>query len=162
MQSLLSELNHELTSTEKLLDRLPEKKLEWKPHKKAMSLGQLALHVASIHGSVAEYAVDGVTTVKVLVDHPQPQNKDQILEAFSQNTAKARQILEDEAGAWDTKQWELKQGEDTVLTLPSSLLARLLMLNHWYHHRGQLATYLRILDVSVPSIYGPSADENPF
>ena len=162
MQKLLSELNYELTSTEKLLDEIPEQKLGWKPHAKAMSLGQLALHVASIPGRIAGFATDGSTEVDVLIEHPEALTKNEILEAFSRETAKAREILENKAGDWETNDWNLKKGDETVLTLPRSLLARLLMFNHWYHHRGQLATYLRILDVQVPSIYGPSADENPF
>ena len=162
MQSLLSELNHELTATQKLLNRIPENKLGWKPHAKAMSLGQLALHVASIPGRIAGYAIDGVTEVDVLIAHPEPQSKTDILEAFTRDTEEARKILENYAGDWETNQWNLKQGDEIVLALPRSLLARLLMFNHWYHHRGQLSTYLRILDVEVPSIYGPSADENPF
>lgn len=162
MQELLSELNHEITATQKLLDRLPAGQLAWQPHEKAMSLGQLALHVATIPGHVAGYAVDGTTTVAALIHHPEAQEKQEILNAFSQGISKARKVLETEAGDWGTKQWRLTQNDEEVLVLPSSLLARLLMLNHWYHHRGQLATYLRILDVSIPSIYGPSADENPF
>lgn len=162
MQHLLSELNHELTATKKLLDRIPEQELGWKPHVKAMSLGQLALHVASIPGRIAGFAVDGATPVDVLIEHPEARSKNEILEAFKQETAKAQEILEHEATEWETNEWNLKKGEDIVLTLPRSLLARLLMFNHWYHHRGQLATYLRMLDVQVPSIYGPSADENPF
>ncbi len=162
MQAVLSELNHEVTATQKLLDKLPEQQLGWKPHEKAMSLGQLAFHVATIPGHVAGYAVDGTTTVAALIPHPEAKGKQEILDAFSQGISKARNILEEEAGDWETKQWNLTKDEEEVLVLPSSLLARLLMLNHWYHHRGQLATYLRILDVSIPSIYGPSADENPF
>ena len=162
MHSFLSELNHEFTATQKLLDRLPEQQLAWKPHEKAMSLGQLALHVATIPGLVAGYASDGSTTVEELIEHPEAEDKAFVLEAFSECTAKARKIIEEESGGWETKQWNLKSGDETVLSLPGTMLTRLLMLNHWYHHRGQLATYLRILDVPIPSIYGPSADENPF
>ncbi len=162
MQSILSELNHEVVATRKLLGKIPAHQLGWKPHKKAMSLGQLALHVATIPGNIAGFTEDGATSVAVLVHHPEAENKDEILGAFDTSILKARNVIEKDAAEWESRQWTLTKGEAEVLVLPMMSLARLLMLNHWYHHRGQLATYLRILDVPVPAIYGPSADETPF
>lgn len=161
-KELLAELEHELVSTGKLLDLVPADKLEWQPHPKAMTLGELALHVATISGGVASFADTGTTTVETLVNHPKPQNKAEILSNFQNSITRAKEVLDSSTDEWESKSWNLTKNGDTVFTLPRPLLCRLLMFNHWYHHRGQLTTYLRILDIALPSVYGPSADENPF
>lgn len=159
---LISELEFEKTSTQKLLERLPEDKLTWKPHPKALTLGQLAYHVATIPGRIATFANDGTTTAEVLTDHPICNDKNEILKSFDIKFNQAISILNTADDAWDAKNWTCTLGETEIINWPRPVLLRFLMLNHWYHHRGELVTYLRTLDVLIPSIYGPSADENPF
>jgi uncharacterized damage-inducible protein DinB len=161
-RGLLTELEHEIVSTEKLLDRVPAEKLKWQPHPKAMTLGQLALHAGTIPGMYASYADAGTTDVNTLVSHPEPENKEDILRGFKASVRNANLILSNGYGAWLNKSWDLTKNGETIFTISRSLMVRLLMFNHWYHHRGQLSTYLRILGVDVPSVYGPSADEDPF
>lgn len=159
---LISELEFEKTSTQKLLERLPEDKLTWKPHPKALTLGQLALHVATIPGRIATFANDGTTTAEVLTDHPLSNDKKEIMESFENSFNQALYILNNVDEAWDSENWSCILGGKEIINWPRPILLRFLMLNHWYHHRGELVTYLRTLDILIPSIYGPSADENPF
>jgi len=161
-KNLISELEFERTSTQKLLERLPEEKLTWKPHPKAFTLGQLALHVATIPGRIATFANNGTTTAEVLTDHPLSEDKNDILKSFDKSFDQALAILNNADETWDTKDWSCFLGEKEIINWPRPVLLRFLMLNHWYHHRGELVTYLRALGIFIPSIYGPSADENPF
>jgi uncharacterized damage-inducible protein DinB len=161
-KNLISELEFEKTSTQKLLDRLPEDKLTWKPHPKALTLGQLAFHVATIPGRIATFANNGTTTAEVLTDHPLCDNKETILANFEKSFDQAIYILNNADEAWDAESWSCTLGDQEIINWPRPILLRFLMLNHWYHHRGELVTYLRTLDVLIPSVYGPSADENPF
>jgi len=158
----LSELEQEFVSTGHLLEALPEDRLTFKPHEKAMSLGQLALHVASLVGRNLQFAKDGQVETTVIVHHPVPENKQEILLAFEKSQKSARSILENENNLWLTKDWNLLRTQTPIATMPSSSFIRTFVLNHLYHHRGELATYLRILNVQLPSIYGPTADVNPF
>lgn len=160
--NLIAELEHEIISTGKLLEAVPENKLDWQPHPKAMTLGELALHVATISGGVGAYADAGNTTVETLIDHRKTLNKAEILEGFQTSIKTAKAILSKVDDEWEKKSWNLTKNGTTIFTIPRSLMVRLLMFNHWYHHRGQLTTYLRILGVELPSVYGPSADVNPF
>jgi len=160
-QNLLAELEHELISTAKLLDLVPAEKLNWQPHSKAMTLGELANHVAAIPGRYLSFAVEGNTTLQTLMEHASPKNKPEILANFKDSSAKAKQLLQN-ADGWENKSWNLTKNSSVVFTLPLPMFTRLLVFNHLFHHRGQLSTYLRSLNVAVPSIYGPSADENPF
>jgi len=160
-KDLLIEMEHEVVSAGKLLERIPEDKLEWQPHPKAMTLGALALHVASIPGIYTSYAADGTTDLQTLISHPQPRNKEEIINGFKIGIEKARDTLGNYV-RWAADVWKLDKDKKTVFTVPRSVMVRLLTFNHWYHHRGQLTTYLRILGVELPSIYGPSADEDPF
>jgi uncharacterized damage-inducible protein DinB len=158
---ILAEFEFEIGSTEKLLEIVPPDKLEWQPHPKAMNLGALALHVATIPGNNSGFAISGKTTVGTLTDHPQPKNKEEILGAFRNSVIRARENINKIAAGPDD-QWDLTKDGSTVLARPRSVMLRLLTLNHWYHHRGQLNTYLRILGIDLPSVYGPSADVDPF
>jgi len=160
-KDLLAEMEHEVVSAGKLLERVPEDKLEWQPHPKAMTLGALALHVASIPGIYTSHAAVGTTDLQTLISHPQPKNKEEIMKGFSASVQSAKGTLGNYR-AWATDSWKLDKDGVTIFTVPRSVMVRLLTFNHWYHHRGQLTTYLRILGVELPSIYGPSADEDPF
>ncbi|MFT3909245.1 MAG: DinB family protein [Ferruginibacter sp.] len=161
-KNLIAELEHELVSTEKLLELVPADKLNWQPHTRAMSLGELALHIATIPGRYCGFGVDGNTPVDILTQHPSPKNKEEILAGFKTSTATAKELLNILETNRDETNWNLTKNDSVIFTLPIPLFVRLLVFNHLFHHRGQLSTYLRTLNVALPSIYGPSADEDPF
>lgn len=159
--AIVQELEQEAATTRKLLEIVPEDKLSWKPHPKAMSLGQLAMHIALIQGGVAEL---GQPDVKELGGFPEPEaaSRAEILQAFEESQKKAKEIVGATDDARAMANWTLLKDGKEVLTMPRAAFWRSILLNHNYHHRGQLSTYLRELDVKLPSIYGPSADTNPF
>ena len=161
-KTLISEIEFETNSTAKLLERIPEDKLTWKPHPTAMSLAELGFHVANIPGIFSSFADEGKTTVEVMVYHHIPSSKKEIIESFPKSIAKAKEVFEKANGNWESTNWELIKDGKSILAMPRSVMCRFLVLNHWYHHRGELVTYLRMLKVPIPSVYGPSADENPF
>jgi len=163
LDSLINELRQEAVTTKRVLERLPEEKLSWKPHETSMSLGQLSLHVASIPGNVTRLAqLDAFDASDANFIPPQPESVEQILSAFDESLNSAETYLSglDDKAATDT--WRLTSKGEEVFSMPRISMLRTIMLNHWYHHRGQLAVYLRLLEVPVPVIYGRSADENPF
>ena len=162
IEDLLSELEQEAQTTRRVLERVPEGKLSWRPHEKARTLGQLAMHVATVPGGVAEL-FGGPSPAQVPQFADPPVNRAaELLPALEQSITKAKTVLGamDQAALDET--WRLMKGDREVFALPRAALFRSIMLNHWYHHRGQLSVYLKQLDVPIPSIYGPSADENPF
>ena len=161
-KDFIAEIEFEKCSTGKLLGRIPEDRLTWKPHEKAMSLGELAFHVANIPGNLLSFADEGKTKVEDFIHHHIPVSKTEIIESFPNSIVKAKQVLEKANGNWYTTNWELIKDGKTIFAIQRSKMCRLLVLNHWYHHRGELVTYLRELNVHIPSVYGPSADENPF
>lgn len=164
VDAFIAEIEQESEATQRLLERVPEDKLGWKPHDKSMTLGQLALHVASATGDVADMLgleeLDGASVE--FGNNPQPESKEQILSALDERLANARAKLDALDDASAMKMWTLKVGDEVAFSIPRIALARTLMLNHWYHHRGQLTVYLRLLDVPLPVTYGATADENPF
>jgi len=162
IDALLAELEQEAATTRVVLERIPEEHLSWRPHPKSMSLGQLALHIATVPGGVAEIAaLPGLDEPPAFIQ-PAAQTASELVPVLEQSVARARTLL----GGMDDRQamemWTLKSGDRTLMSMPRAALLRAIMLNHWYHHRGQLSVYLRQLNVPLPSIYGPSADENPF
>jgi len=161
-KNLIAEMEFEITSTSRLLELVPEDKLTWKPHERAMSLGELAFHVAVIPGNLLSFADEGKTKIEVFLHHHIPSSKKEIVESFPDSIKKARLTLEKATGDWGSTNWELLKDGKSILTMPRSLMCRLLVFNHWYHHRGELVIYLKTLNIPIPSIYGPSADENPF
>jgi uncharacterized damage-inducible protein DinB len=158
----ISELQFELISTEKLLKRVPADKLSWQPHHKARTLGELALHVASIPAKYLQYAKDGTTTVDTLTARQTPTTTVEILRVFEKSKKTALQILSNDFDNLQETTWHLTKNATSIFSLPVPFFTRLLVFNHLVHHRGELVMYLRTLDVLIPSIYGPSADENPF
>jgi uncharacterized damage-inducible protein DinB len=162
IDSLLQELEQESQTTRRVLERVPQEHLSWKPHPKSMSLGQLALHVATTPGMVAELAAKDTAAARPSFVHEEATTAADLVPALTASVAKARQHLGgfDDAAMGAT--WRLMRGERELLAMPRAAFARAIMLNHWYHHRGQLLVYLRLLDIPVPSVYGPTADENPF
>jgi uncharacterized damage-inducible protein DinB len=163
MDALLSELRQEAEATRRLLERVPEGHLGWRPHPKSMTLGQLALHVATIPGDLSRLAqLEEFDASNANFEPAVPGSTTTILAALNKSLEDAAQYLAslgpDQAGA----RWRLTLRGTEVFTMPRAALLRSLMLNHWYHHRGQLTVYLRLLDVPLPVVYGRTADENPF
>jgi len=161
-KNLISELEFELISTEKLLKLVPTEKLSWQPHHKARSLGELALHVASIPAKYLQYAKDGDTTIETLVARKTETTVEEILTTFQTSKQKAFEMLNNDFEKMAEGTWTLTKDAHLVFSLPIPFFTRLLVFNHLVHHRGELVMYLRTLDILIPSIYGPSADENPF
>ena len=161
IEALLQELEQEAQTTRRVLERVPGDRLAWKPHDKSMSLGQLALHVASVPGAIAEISQISPMPVPKF-DQPSAASAAELVPALEESVAKAKRILRSMDDAALAKMWRVVDGDREVMALPVGALFRSIMLNHWYHHRGQLSVYLRQVGVPVPSIYGPSADENPF
>ena len=162
IDGLLAELEQEAETTRRVLERIPEAHLSWKPHPKSMSLGQLAMHVATVPGNVAELASIDTVPSPPQFGQPEAATTAELEPALSASLAKARAHLGglDDAAMGAT--WRMMNGDRELMAMPRVALVRAVMLNHWYHHRGQLLVYLRLLDIPVPSVYGPSADENPF
>ena len=161
--SLLNELYQEAAVTRRVLERVPGDKLEWRPHPKSMSLGQLAMHVASIPGNLSRLVqADEFDASQANFTPPSPSSVEEVLTAHDGSLRVAQDYLVgvDEQIAHES--WRLTFKGKEVFSAPRGGVIRSLMMNHWYHHRGQLSVYLRLLDVPVPVIYGRSADENPF
>jgi uncharacterized damage-inducible protein DinB len=162
-RAFAAELEQESAATRRLLKRVPADKLSWRPHPKSMSLGQLAHHVAVIPGRMANLARgEGFDISTANFEAPEAKDAAELLPALEEGLASARELLLGLDDASAAASWTMKHGERTVFSIPRVAMIRTMMLNHWYHHRGQLAVYLRILDVPVPATYGRSADENLF
>jgi uncharacterized damage-inducible protein DinB len=159
--SILMEIEQEAQTTERVLDRIPEDKLSWKPHPRSYSLGQLALHIAASPGSVAAAAVPDHVEAPSF-SQPEPKSRREVLNTFSKSLESAKETLKKMDDAQLTSTWTLTKNGKVLMSVPRMEFVRSILMNHVYHHRGQLSVYLRMLDVPVPSIYGPSADENPF
>jgi uncharacterized damage-inducible protein DinB len=165
-QMILPEFEHEMANTRKTLERVPDDKFAWKPHEKSMSLGGLSTHLGNIPSWTGNtFAADELD----IAPPGQPpyrleeaKSTAELLEAFDKNVASAREALEAATDEdWQGK-WSLLSGGKVILTLPRVAVMRGFILSHSIHHRAQLGVYLRLLDVPVPSIYGPSADEGGF
>jgi uncharacterized damage-inducible protein DinB len=158
---LVKEFEMEAATTRRVLERVPSDKLSWTPHQKSMSLGKLAMHVATAPGHISAWPVP---------DHfefagdptPLPGTTAEILAAHDAGIGVVTGNLQKIGDAGLGKTWTAGAGGKTIFTMPKGAVLRSLLMNHIYHHRGQLTVYLRLLDVPVPSVYGPSADENPF
>jgi uncharacterized damage-inducible protein DinB len=161
IDALLQELEQEAQTTRRVLERVPGDKLAWKPHEKSMSLGQLALHVASLPGTIAEMCQISPFQAPDFIQEP-AKSAAELVPTLEQSVARAKEILRSMDEADLGKMWRVTAGGQEVMALPVGAVLRTIMLNHWYHHRGQLSVYLRQVGALVPSIYGPSADENPF
>ncbi len=159
--AFLKEFDNEAGTTRRVLERVPADKLGWKPHPKSMSLGELALHVAASPAVICGWAVEGETQFTG-EKTPAPSSTTEILAAHDKGVKTVKDSLGQIGDEGMSAMWTAKAGGATLMAMPKAALVRAIVLNHWIHHRGQLSVYLRLLDVPVPSIYGPSADENPF
>lgn len=160
--SLFREFEQEAVTTRRVLERLPADKLSWRPHPKSRTLGQLAMHVAVVPGALAELSHVDTFPFESGPGDVDPKSVQEILDAHDNGAVQAKRHLDRMDDTKIMESWTGTMGGKPILTMPRLVILRTIMLNHWYHHRGQLSVYLRELNVPVPSIYGPSADENPF
>lgn len=165
-ESLLPEFDQEMANTRKTLERVPLNRFDWKPHEKSMAMGGLATHLSNIPTwAVFTIDQDSLDLAPGGVSQPPTElakSEEELLATFDTNVAKARTAI---AGAADPdffKPWSLMSNGNTIMTLPKIAVLRSFVMNHLIHHRAQLGVYLRLNDIAVPSIYGPSADESPF
>jgi len=162
IDGMLQELEQEAQTTRRVLGLVPDNQLTWRPHEKARTLGELALHVAIVPGGVAELVASPSPAQAPQFVDPTPKSASELLPALDQSIAKAKNVLGGMNDAALMATWRMMRGDRELFAVPRAAVLRSVMLNHWYHHRGQLTVYLRQLGVPIPSIYGPSADENPF
>lgn len=161
-EALAAELQNEAKTTRRVLERVPEGSFDWKPHEKSMSLGRLAGHVAELPSLVAPALTQPELDFAAGTYQPfAPSSTAELLEKFDHNVGAAVELLKSQTDESLGEMWRLRSGEQTFFNGPRAVAVRGLALNHVVHHRGQLSVYLRLLDVPVPSIYGPSADEMP-
>jgi uncharacterized damage-inducible protein DinB len=162
-QTLLPEFDHEMAMTRKVLDRIADDRLAWKPHPKSWDMRSLATHLATLPSwtnatidlTELDYAPVGAPPYRA----PLLETRDAILAAFDDNVGKARSSLAGASDATLLANWTLLKGGEHVLTMPRVAVLRSFVLNHLIHHRGQFTVYLRQNDIAVPGVYGPSADE---
>ena len=164
--ALLPEFDNEMANTRKTLERVPDGKSDWKPHEKSTAMGGLATHLSNLPTwavyTIDQDSLDLAPGGKPLAPPELAKSQAELLATFDTNVEKARAAI---AGASDAelfKPWALMSNGNTLLTLPKIAVLRSFVMNHLIHHRAQLGVYLRLNDIPVPSIYGPSADESPF
>ena len=158
--AMAGELTHEAATTRKILERLPEDKFGWKPHEKSMTLGHLASHIIEMHSwTTPTVTEDGLDFAKMDYKPTEHETTASMLAAFDKNVADSIAALSTVSDEELFKSWCMRNGETIYFEMPRAAVMRSMVLNHIVHHRGQLAVYIRMLDIPVPSIYGPSADE---
>ncbi len=163
-ETLLPEFEHEMANTRKTLERIPEDKLDWQPHEKSWTIRDLATHLANIpswtSGTINEDSFD-MAPSSGDIPHAEPaKSQQEILDSFDNNVSAARAAISDASDEQLLKPWTLLSGGKSIFTLPKIAVLRSFVMSHSIHHRAQLGVYLRLNDVPVPSIYGPSADED--
>lgn len=160
-QVLLVEFQQEAANTRKLLALVPTDNLEYKPHEKSMSLGRLSIHVAEIAGWWKECLInDELDFAKEDFTPKVFETNAALLAYYDDLVSKAETILHEVADEEFSKPWTMRNGEQIYFTMPKAAVVRTWCLNHWYHHRAQLGVYLRLLNIPVPGVYGPSADDH--
>lgn len=158
--TLAAELKHEAGTTRKIIERLPEDKFEWKPHEKSMTLRTLATHIIEMMSWTATTLTeDGLDFATMDYKPPVHETTASMLESFDKNVTDALAVLSTVEDSDMFKPWCMRNGETIYFEMPRVAVMRSMVMNHIVHHRGQLAVYIRMLDIPVPSIYGPSADE---
>jgi uncharacterized damage-inducible protein DinB len=160
--SLLPEYDHEMGATRRVLERVPAGDLAWQPHDKSFTMGKLASHIANLPhwmNAVFDAAVFDLATVGEDARPKQPTELAPILASFDAEVTKARAKLDAQTDAALLSPWTMKQGDHEILTMPKVSVFRSFIMNHLIHHRGQLTVYLRLRNVPLPALYGPTADE---
>jgi uncharacterized damage-inducible protein DinB len=163
-RALLPEFDYEIANTRRALERVPEDRFDWKPHDKSTSMGGLATHLANIPTwatrAVKQDSFDMAPQGGPPARVPEAKSLAEVLEAFDKNVAEARAAISEASDEHLLTNWSLLSGGATVMTLRRIAVLRSFVMNHSIHHRGQLSVYLRLNDVPVPGLYGPSADES--
>jgi uncharacterized damage-inducible protein DinB len=162
LDSILAEIDFELPTTLKVLERVPQDQLDWTPHPKSMTIGKLAWHIAAIPKRVQNLLTAGEFDLATAGPSPMPADASEIPAELRRNVEGLRAYLGTIGGETLKEPFTLRRGDKILQTIPKMGVIRNILLNHTYHHRGQLAVYLRLLDIPVPAIYGTSADDNPF
>ena len=164
--TVLPEFDMEMDNTRRTLERIPDDKFSWKPHEKSGTLGWMAGHVATIPQwakiTMEQDSLDLAPAGGSSFVPPKPANRKEVLEIFDKSRAEARAALAAASDAAYAKSWALLMGGRELFREPRSAVLRRMVFNHMIHHRGQLTVYLRLLNVPVPALYGPSADEQTF
>ena len=159
----LPEFDHEMISARQTLERIPEDKLSWKPHEKSMPLGRLAGHIAELAGwavpTITQDSLDFMPPGQPPMQPTIATSRSQVLEIFDKNREQSHKAIADASDEHLMKNWSLLRGGQALLTMPRFAVLRSFCINHIIHHRAQLGVYLRLNNISVPSVYGPSADE---
>jgi uncharacterized damage-inducible protein DinB len=161
VEMLQAELEEEAQATRRVLQRVPEDKLSWRPHPRSSSLGQLAMHVAIIPSLGMHVLAPDVFEAPEFVQ-PEARTAAELLPTLEESIASARRFLSELTPERADGMWRLVSGGRELKAAPRLAMVRMLMFNHWYHHRGSLMVYLRLLDVPLPPVYGPTADEKGF
>lgn len=160
-EALIAELQMEAQSTRKMLERLPQDKLSWRPHEKSMSLGRLAQHLAEIPGWVnATLLADELDFAKMDYKPTEASSAEAAVKEFDSKLASALEVIKNTDDAKLMTMWTMRNGDKVYMTMPKIAVLRGFVYSHLIHHRGQLSVYLRLLDVPVPGSYGPSADDS--
>lgn len=161
IDAFLAEMDMEAKTTRKFLEAMPADKMGWQPHPKSMTTSQLSMHVAGLPGMMSEWGSGDEYDMKSTEHVKEQHTKEEVLKAFDESLAKAKQIL----GSFDDQKmmamWTFKVNGKQAMQMPRVAFVRSFMFNHVYHHRGQFGVYLRLMGAHVPSSYGPSGDENP-
>ena len=162
--ALLAEFDQEAANTRRTLERVPENKFDWRPHKKSFTMKELASHLANIAAwtplTLNEDSFDMAPPDGSSFTTPQASSTQNLLEIFDRNTADAREAIANASDEQFTRPWTLLRGGEVQITMPKGVVLRSFIFNHAIHHRAQLTVYLRLNDIPVPSIYGQSADES--
>ena len=159
-EAFIAELQEEAKSTRKILERVPMDKADWTPHPKSMKLGNLANHVAELPGwTMVTMDQDGIDWATFEYKPDMPKTTEELVKKFDDTVAKAVECLKKADDAKFMEDWTMRAGDKIYFTLPKAAVLRSASFNHSYHHRAQLGVYLRLLDIPLPGIYGPTADE---
>lgn len=162
VKELLQELEQEAPATRRVLARVPAEKFDWRPHERSMSMGQLANHLAGLPYGIIYATLQPSFDPGALPPPAAPASSEELLARFDSGMEYARKTLGAMPDADLGIPWKLMRGEKELLSIPRGAALRSVLLNHSYHHRGQLTVYLRINGIPLPSVYGPTADEPPF
>lgn len=158
--ALIAELKQEAAKTQKMVECVPMDKPDWKPHEKSMSLGRLTMHMIDMHNWITVTIKQDELDFAKPYDSPKfPATNKELKEVLDKNVETALKTLDNVTDEELKKPWTLRNGEHVYFTLPKKVVLRDMCFNHIVHHRGQLSVYLRLLNVPIPGMYGPSADE---
>jgi uncharacterized damage-inducible protein DinB len=160
---MVEEMAVEADTTSRVLERVPRDRLDWRPHPKSFTIGELAIHVATVTRVFAQIlAEEYVDFTEYEFTRIEPSPELDLVALMNESVADAREWLESVDEDQANGIWRGAVAGEEVVAVPRIAAIRSMLLSHWYHHRGQLTVYLRLLDIPVPAIYGPSADDNPF